>query len=145
MPPQLGAWILALMSASAGCADNTQIELGLIEMDGNAVLIQVPSSAKVGEIIVVKLSTYGVGGCTFFESTEINVIGDEAEITPYDRSKVSGSKCLASLEVFNHDALVTFETAGSNVIRINGRHTGHVGREKIDEVVQLSFPMMVAE
>jgi hypothetical protein len=134
--------MLTLAMASACDDSDDVVEIGVIErVDiGIGAEIEVPSSVKIGELALVRVSTYG-DGCISLDDTEVNITAGGAEITPYDRRHPP--KCTSNFLVFKHEAQVRFNTLGLKTILVNGRSRD--GLPGSEQVVQKTFTMTVVE
>jgi hypothetical protein len=111
---------LLVTLGSAGC-DETVVERGALEFEGDRAPIDVPSAANVGEAFAVTVHTYGA--ChTFFESTEVSIEGQDTLIEPYDsRTVESDGACPRILNAIKHEVSLKFDTIGNETVRIRGR------------------------
>lgn len=110
--------ISSIMAAS--CADDEyDVQLAVIETDGNQFMVEVPSSVGTGDPFNVVLITYG-GACTSLDSTEVTLEADSAAIAPYNRQRITGA-CPLNIELIPHSAQLVFDTPGAKEIVINGR------------------------
>lgn len=123
-----------LFLALVGCADPEQVELGVIAYDGGAPKIAWPDRVTAGEPATFTVYTNG-GGCTAFDSTEIDEAPDGFLVIVYDRTRTHGA-CTANLVLLAHDAVLTFPAAGRRTVHVQG--VGDRG-----ETVDLPFDVIV--
>jgi hypothetical protein len=121
MESSAAKWLLAATAACGGPADSV-IEPGRLEFYDYQPMIDVPSSATSGVSINMTVRTYG-GGCISFESTDVAVTHDGADVYVYDRRRIPGESeaCTLDLVFIPHDAMLTFTTPGTKTIHIHGR------------------------
>jgi hypothetical protein len=111
--------LIVLVSA---CTDDTVVEVGVIEFLTDPLRVEVVPPLMHGQPFAVNVRTYG-GGCVSLESTEVELEGDLATITPYNHRRLG--TCTADLRHIGHVAEIKFETPGMKAIRVIGRkHTG---------------------
>ncbi|HEX5063366.1 MAG TPA: hypothetical protein VFV99_28515 [Kofleriaceae bacterium] len=130
-----------LLVACAGDPDYV-VQPGVIEFYDEQGPIVVPSTASVGSTFTVEVTTFG-GGCESFVNTAVAHVADGAIVTPYDRSHIPGENeaCTDILHTFHHEAALSFDTAGSKIVRFHGRrHRGNV-----DEDILLPYTIVVNE
>lgn len=83
--------------------------------------VTLPADAKVGTPATVTVEAYGASGCVRQGETEATVSGLVARIRPW-RYEPQGDDiaCTAIFQVFRHSATLTFATAGTATIRVEG-------------------------
>lgn len=101
--------------------------------------VRVPVSARPSEPFEVRVRTVG-GTCVRREDTELEVAGDTARVTPYDRYLLPrpGLGCLPSEETISHTVDVSFDEAGEAVVLVRGRVD-----DESDEIRELEYPVEV--
>jgi hypothetical protein len=109
---------VVLLALGASCTDDTVVEVGIIEYYNDPLRVQVVPPLTRGVPFVVNVLTYG-SRCTSVEATDVEIEGDLATITPYDRRHLGG--CVAVLVQLGHPAEITFDTPGMKAIRVIGR------------------------
>lgn len=84
-----------------------------------------------GRSATVRVTTYG-GGCHSKGPTEVVVEGTEVLVTPYDYTEPAGTPCTRILNVFTHEATVTFGGPADAVIRVLGIDMSRASAEDMD-------------
>ena len=123
---RLGAragFVAVILNAGAcgGPADSI-VEFGRLEFHDYKPMIDAPDTATVGIAFNIMIKTYG-GGCISFESTEVTMSEDGADIYVYDRRRIPAENeaCTLELVFIPHDESLVFTTTGSKAIHIYGR------------------------
>lgn len=128
-------WVVC---ALCGCADESVIEVGQLEIEGAGRHVVVPMDAMVNELLLIEIMTWG-DGCYSFERTDVELIGDSIDVTPYDRRRLGDGVCPNILRHLDHSVTVKFETPGAKTVRVTGRRVF----PSVDEPLELTFPVMV--
>ena len=84
--------------------------------------IAVPATARVGEPVTLRVTTYS-GGCIGEDKTEVRTVGQEADIVPYQRiySPKAGQACTSELRITPRAVSLVFMTVGTATVTIAGR------------------------
>jgi hypothetical protein len=129
----------AVLTSACGTDEDSVIEPGILEYFGQPAVIDVPSSAAVGELIAVNVVTYG-DGCFSSERTEVVVDGERADVAPFDRRRISDqAPCPLILLELSHGMSMTFDTPGPKTIRVHGRRVD----ADADEVIEIQRAVAV--
>lgn len=123
-----------LFLALVGCAVPEQVDLGVIAYSGASPNVVLPDRVMAGEPATFTVYTNG-GGCTAFDSTEIDEAPDGFLVIVYDRTRTHGA-CTANLVMLAHDAVLTFPAAGRRTVHVQG-----VGQR--GDTVDLPFDVVV--
>jgi hypothetical protein len=126
--------IAAVALLLAACAaEDSVVELGVIEYHAEPTLVEAPSNGIVGQPVTVRVVTYG-GGCEALERTDVEVSRDGADVTPFVRRAIPGEHeaCTDILLSFQHEASVVFDTTGTKTIRVHGRRVNQGADEEIE-------------
>lgn len=132
--------VAALVVALAACSDDEWVvEPGQLEFYDMPARIQAPTTAQVGERVVVRVETYG-DGCIEFGLTEVTATATAADVRPLDRRLIPGDDggCTLILKAIAHEATLTFDTPGVKTVTVHGRRVN--GRS--DEPV--AIPLMIS-
>lgn len=121
--------ICAVVLAACTTEPDSVVKPGIIN-NTVAQNVVIPSTARPGELIAVRVVTLG-GGCREFESTDVALSADIATITPYDRYAVGGI-CTADLRPINHDTTIRFDTPGLKSVHVIARSSGSVEDADLD-------------
>jgi hypothetical protein len=111
------------LSAACGSTSDAPYErrtASVIEGIGPPQSIIVPDTVDRSIAFLIGFPTFG-GGCHREGSTETVVEGRLAILRPYDIELVTNQECPAIQRIFSHYAAIRFDSAGSSVIRIEGR------------------------
>lgn len=117
---------LALVALALGCDTATEPEevrvVGVITgFKPDDPQIVTPDTVNAGEEFTVSVSTYG-NGCVEKGSTEYEVDGLDATITPYDIEIRGGTiACTDVLKELTHTATLQFAGAGIARVTVQGR------------------------
>ena len=119
--------------ALAACTDDGEdsvVEPGQLEFYDMPARIEAPTTAQVGEPVIVRLETYG-DGCIEFASTEVTASATAADVRPLDRRLIPGGDggCTLILKMIAHEATLTFDTPGTKIVTVHGRHVDSRGDE----------------
>jgi hypothetical protein len=130
----------AVVASACGIAEPIEDRLvGVVyEQDGVPAVV-VPEEAGVAQPFEVTVRTVG-GACIRKGETEVEVDGQTATVTPYDRYAIPrpGLGCLPAASTIEHTVLVTFEGAGDATVVVRAREEGS------DQIRQLDYPVVVA-
>lgn len=98
------------------------LQPGILKFYDDAVLIDVPQSATVGNPVMIAVKTYG-GGCITRGETRLTQSGLSVEVAPFDKVIDPGPQgaCTDDLRIFEHGVVVVFDTPGSANVVIQGR------------------------
>jgi hypothetical protein len=121
--------MLALLALAtlAACAEDSVVEVGVVEMRDRPFTLDMPTAARAGESFEIGVPTYG-GGCESEESTHVRTDSEElVTITPYDR-RILADACTIPLRIFPHRASVSFALPGTKTLRVRGRKLDDHGR-----------------
>ncbi|NVB79207.1 MAG: hypothetical protein HOV81_12470 [Kofleriaceae bacterium] len=126
--------------ALAGCTEpDYDVVVGRIQLWDEPVMIEVPSSARRGELAIVNVTTSG-NECVDYLSTDLDVHGDVADVTPLDRHPRGNLVCHDIWKSIRHEVGIAFDTAGVKTIVVHGRRTtANFG----DEVIEVPFTITV--
>ena len=127
--------LVTLIVGACGGPDDPVVEPGIIEYyDVAGPTIDVPVSASVGTPLNISVTTYG-DGCISFDSTEVNVADEHADIYTFNQRRIATEEtgCTLILNHIPHQASVTFASVGTKAIRIHGRKIG----SQIDEPLEV--------
>lgn len=83
------------------------------------VVIESPTTVKVGQSFDITVQTYGPDGCWSDDGTTVSISGLSATVTPFDRK--SGELCTHAPVEITHVASLTFNQPGEAQITIKGR------------------------
>jgi hypothetical protein len=122
--------ILAAVIILPSCSDDYVVELGVIDIDGVPIAIDIPTSASVGEQIVAVIVTHG-DGCVALDRTDVDARSDGADVFPLDRRYVSDNPCPLISNNIEHTVALTFHTPGPKAIRVHGRRRDGLEYEDI--------------
>lgn len=124
--------LLGLVAFALGCNLPTWVEevrvvgvvVGFQDDDPHIV---VPDTVQAGADFTVSVRTYG-GGCERQGSTELEVDGLGATVTPYDITlRGVNVACTAVLKSFTHKATLRFVESGTARVTVRGREGGRAG------------------
>ena len=130
-----------MLFAACDDAPDSVVELGMIDFHDTLLPIEAPATAARGEPFVVRVATAG-GGCVSLDVTDVEVRDDGAEVWPYDRRHILRSEeagCTLELVYLQHEAEMTFETAGPKTIRVHGRRVAR----QVDEAIEIPITVLV--
>ena len=91
---------------------------------GHVTDVTAPDTVAVGQLFTVTVTTTGPNGCWRSESTEVEVDGLSAVITPYDVDEAEanpGIACTQAIVYFDHEAELRFDSPGTAGIDVQGR------------------------
>lgn len=122
--------LVAAFALFSGCSgppypfDRTHYERrpGTLIHYSDPLQIQIPGSVTAGVPFIVRVTTYG-GGCMKQGDTTTEVAGLSAAVRPYDYVAVKLPKntgCPDILLFYPHQATLTFQQAGTAVVRVHG-------------------------
>jgi hypothetical protein len=108
------------LATLAACAEDSVVEVGIVEFLDRPFMLDMPAAARAGESFEIGVPTYG-GGCESEESTDVQNDSEElVTITPYDR-RILADACTIPLRIFPHRASVSFALPGMKTLRVRGR------------------------
>lgn len=81
--------------------------------------VTVPAAAQRGEPFTVTVITHG-GGCLSRGPTRVRMLGDTAEVRPYDVHN-GGDVCPGDVQLYEHTATLRFDQPGTATVRVHGR------------------------
>ena len=124
--------VLGLGSLLFGGCYYPETLIGVLS-DGSAVVwpqwdsaepVFLPDSVAAGSRFTVVVYTMG-GGCISFNSTRVDIDGNQATITPYDTFRTPGrsSGCDAYLTAIEHEATIRFTRKGQATVLIRVRES----------------------
>ena len=98
------------------------LRVGVVRGVSDPITIAVPATARIGEAVVVRITTYG-GGCVGPDTTVASTVGLRALIVPYQRVFTVPSQvaCTDDLRLESRAVSVTFTSVGEAIVRIVGR------------------------
>ncbi len=114
--------------------------LGVISVEDQPTVIEVPEVVEVGKDVAITVGTYGVGGeCVTMGRTRISESGSLVIIEPIDSvvELPPDAICTAALYLFRHETSLVFSEAGSVVVEIRGREWPK------DEVIRIRRRVLV--
>ena len=132
--------VLGVAASACGIAEPIEDRLvGILHEQDGVPAVLVPGQAEVAQPFEVTVRTVG-GACIRKGETEVEIEGQTATVTPYDRYAIPrpGLGCLPSASTIEHTVLVTFEGAGDATVVVRAREEGS------DQILQLDYPVVVA-
>lgn len=118
---------LALIAAACGSIPFEPIEdnerLGVVKFEDEAVNINVPETAAVGDTVTISVASWGAEPCVTKGRTRVTRSGSTLVVEPIDSLPLlqPGTVCTTSLDLFIHEAIVVFPEAGSVEVVVRGR------------------------
>lgn len=115
--------LVILGVGAVSCSEPTGPESGpqpgVIRFHSDPVVVQAPDTAQAAVPFQVLVRTYG-NGCVSKGSTGVQIAGSSIDVRPYDVHS-GANVCTEVLNMFDHEATVTVEDAGSYAVRFIGR------------------------
>jgi hypothetical protein len=127
---------------SGACIDggsDVDVELGRIQFYDDGPLVEVQSSARVGQAIHISVITYG-GGCIDHARTDVEQSSERVEIYPFDTRPPTDAICTLELRHLDHSTTFTFATAGVKTVEVFGRRVD----QRVDEMISVPFSIDVS-
>ena len=137
-------WVVLVAWMLAACEDSRwRVDVGEL-YPGRDPSFEVPASASPKVPFFVRVVTRG-GGCSEFDSTDVDAGPDGALITPYDRyyTPRENEGCIAILVPIMHEEMVVFATTGTKTIRIRTRRVWSSAGQRFEELVDTPFYVVV--
>jgi hypothetical protein len=130
---------IGALTLVAAC-DESVVERGMVEWGGNPARIEAPSVVTVGARFDVVVTTYGEG-CTYLESTDVVVEGNDTVIEPYDSRTIThgDGACPSDIKLIAHNAAMTFDRVGTQTVRVRGRRV----ISSTDEVIEIPITISI--
>ncbi|HEX6371964.1 MAG TPA: hypothetical protein VF006_23775 [Longimicrobium sp.] len=123
--PRLAAAALLLAAACSSLEPpiNYPAVPGILELGpSDPPRIEIPGTARVGEAVTVRVTTYG-GGCSRAAMMEIESDGAVIDLRPLDHEPPRGENvfCTRELRLLPAESIVFFTRPGTGTVRIHGR------------------------
>ncbi len=85
---------------------------------GDLLSFEVPDTVSVGVAFEVTFETWGANSCYSVSRTDVSVDDRTATVTPYDIR--TGNGCFSMGRALPHSASITFDRAGTGLVRVRG-------------------------
>ena len=134
-------WTLLLFAAFVGCSSpvsngddlqalinaGTGRQPGIIDFWYDPPLIDVPTTATVGDSVTIAVTTYLLGTCMAEGDTKVSIVDSILTVEPFDVLDLPPLQygqyfCNSQLEVANHDVRIAFDEPGDVTVEIRGRY-----------------------
>jgi hypothetical protein len=120
----LAATLLLAACTNSGPHDSSLLSAAergpaLLAFYGDTSVVQLASTARVGEVTTVRFTSFG-GGCIRPDRTEVTVSGLTADIRPHRSELPPNTVCTAELRIDQNVAQLRFAEAGRARVRIVG-------------------------
>src|SRR5688572_27601566 len=113
------ALVVACASSTEPAPGSTVRRPATLEHFGDPAVISSPATARVGVPIDVVFTTYG-GGCVSRAVTELEVVGLDAQVRPFQDEYIprANEACTDELRVESTTVSLTFTATGTARIRV---------------------------